>query len=154
MVAVCGLLLAASAALVSVSRPPASVYLEGDRVHVDGVVLIHPTGNGGVRSGRVYEGPATLLILPEPDGEVTASAVTFQRGVKVTGVCRLQPPAAGVIVESCQLDIGPTSVACRDTMLLSTPGTWERRCSDGARLSIAVPTGGALVPMPFALGET
>ncbi len=154
LVAGCGVLLAASAAVLSLFRPPASVYLEGDHVYVDGITLLHPASNGGVVSGLLYEGAATLLIIPGADGEVMASAVTFLHGEKVTGVCRLAPPAGGRIAERCQLQIGPTSVDCRDSMLLQTSGTWQRRCSDGKRLSIAVPTGGALVPMPFPLGET
>lgn len=153
-VAACGVLLAATAALLAISRPADSVYLEGDRVHVDGVTLVHPAGNAGVVAGRVYQGPATLVLIPFRGGAVTASAVTFIHGEKVTGVCRLDPPSSGEIAESCELRMGRTAIDCRDTMPLSTPGTWSRRCSDGKRLSITVPSGTAVVPMPFPLGET
>jgi hypothetical protein len=152
MVAAGGLLLAATAALLSLSRPPESVYLQGDHVYVNGVALHHPAGNGGVVSGRLYEGPATLLIVPAGDGAVSASAVTFLDGEKVTGVCHLAPPSATEVVEACQLHMARTTVVCRDSMLLRAPGTWQRRCSDGIRLSITVPSGAAVIPMPFPMG--
>jgi hypothetical protein len=153
LVAVLGILLAATAALVSIARPTDSVYLRGDRVYVDGVALVHPPGNAGVATGRVYEGPATLVIVTGSDGLVTASAVTFLGTEKVTAVCRLDPPASGELLDRCQLQIGRSAVRCRDTMPLDSPGTWDRRCSDGRHLSIAVPSGAALIPMPFPLGE-
>jgi hypothetical protein len=148
-----GLLLAVAAAVVTVSRPALAVYLEGDSVHVGSVTLSHPRDNGGLAEGRLYTGPAALLMVSRPGGAVIASAVTFLAGQKVTGVCTFGPPVAAEITESCSLRIGGRSVTCEDALRFDTPGSWERTCSDGQRLTVSVPSGAAVIPMPFPLGR-
>lgn len=139
--------------LVTVTRPPLSVYLEGNTVHVAGVLLPHPADNGGLSSGRLYAGPATLLLAPTGDGGMVASAVTYLRGERVTGVCRFGPPSSAALTERCTLHIGHGVVSCDDTLRFATAGTWERRCGDGQSISIQVPAGTVAIPLPFPLGR-
>lgn len=153
ILATAGLLLAVAAAVVTLSRPALAVYLEGNSVHVGTVTLSHPRDNGGLAEGRLYTGPAALLMVSRPGGAVVASAVTFLGGQRVTGVCTFGPPAAAEITESCSLHIGGRSVTCLDALRFAAPGSWERTCSDGQRLTVSVPSGTAVIPMPFPLGR-
>ena len=153
ILAAAGLLLAVAAALVTLTRPALAVYVDGDSVHIGALTLSHPRDNGGLADGRLYTGPATLLVASRPDGALLAAAVTFLGGQEVTGVCTFGPPAATEISESCALHIGGRSVTCEDVLRFDTPGSWQRVCSDGQRLRISVPAGEAAVPMPFPLGR-
>jgi hypothetical protein len=153
LVAAAGLLLVVAAAVVTVTRPPLSVYLEGDIVHVAGFTLSHPAHNGGLTDGRLYTGPATLLMVDRPDGAVIASAVTYLDGERVTGVCNFGPPTAALVAERCILHIGSEAVTCEDVLRFSAQGSWQRRCSDGQVLTVTVPAGGEVIPMPFPLGR-
>jgi len=153
IVAAVGMLLAIAAAVVTVTRPPLSVYLEGDTVHVGGLALTHQAGNGGLTEGSLFTGPATLLMVTRSDGSVVASAVTFLAGRRVTGVCHFGPPGATEIMEHCELHIGGASVTCDDTLRFDAPGSWQRRCSDGQALTVSVPDGTDVIPMPFPLGR-
>ncbi len=148
-----GLLLAVAAAVVTVTRPALAVYLEGDTVHIGSLTLSHPPDNDGLAEGRLYTGPATLLMVSRPGGGVVASAVTFLGGERVTGVCTLGPPAATEITESCALHIGGRSVSCEDVLRFEAPGSWQRACNDGQRLTVSVPAGAVVMPMPFPLGR-
>jgi len=148
-----GLLLAVAAAVVTVTRPAIAVYLEGDSVHIGSLTLSHPRENGGLAEGRLYTGPATLLMVSRPGGAVVASAVTFLGGQRATGVCTFGPPAATELTERCILHVGGESVTCVDALRFDAPGSWERACSDGQRLTVSVPAGAAAIPMPFPLGR-
>jgi len=153
LLAVVGLLLAVAAAVVTVTRPPLSVYLEGETVHVAGLTLSHPANNGGLTQGRLYTGPATLLMIGRPHGAMVASAVTYLKGERVTGVCDFGPPTATAVAERCVLQIGSASVTCADALRFAEQGSWQRRCSDGQVLTVAVPSGAEAIPMPFPLGR-
>jgi hypothetical protein len=153
LVAAAGLLLTVAAAVVTMTRPPLSDYLQGDTVHVGGFTLSHPADNGGLTDGRLYTGPATLLMVDQPDGAVIASAVTYLEGEKVTGVCTFGPPTTTEVTERCLLHIGSAAVTCEDALRFESQGGWQRRCSDGQVLTITVPAGGEVIPMPFPLGR-
>jgi hypothetical protein len=153
LVAALGLLLAVAGVLVVLSRPPLSVYIQGDTVHVAGQVLSHPPDNGGLTTGRLYDGSATLLLVTRPDGAIVASAVTYLDGQKATGICDFGPPTATDVSERCQLRIGGEVVTCDDVLRFDQPGTWRRHCSDGQWLTVAVPPGTVAIPMPFPLGR-
>lgn len=153
LVAASGLLLAVAAAGVTVTRPPVAAYMEGDTVHVGDLTLHHPANNGGVDVGRLYTGPATLLMVTRADGSVVASSVTFLDGQRVTGVCTFGPPSATLISERCLFEIGGASVTCDDTLRFAAPGSWQRRCSDGQQLTVSVPQGADVIPLPFDLGR-
>ncbi len=148
-----GVLMVVSAAMVTITRPPLSAYLDGDTVHVGGVTLTHPAGNGGLASGRLYQGAATLLLVAAPDRRVVASAVTYLDGAKVTGVCDFGPPTHSEVDERCVLAIGEQSVTCDDVLRFAAPGGWKRRCSDGQSLTVSVPQGATAIPLPFPLGR-
>jgi len=152
-VAALGLLLAAAAVLITVTRPPLGVYLQDGSVEVAGMTLLHPADNGGLQSGLLYDGPATLLLVPQPDGSMVAAGVTYLDGSEVTGVCHLGPPTRAEVTERCQLRIGSAAVSCEDVLSFDGQGDWERRCSDGQQLSVSVPPGATVIPMPFPLGR-
>ena len=145
--------MAVAAAVVTVTRPPLSVYLVGDTVHVGGFALEHPSDNGGLNEGRLYTGPATLLLIDRPNGAVLASAVTYLEGERVTGVCTFGPATPTELTERCTLHLGSVAVTCADALRFEAPGTWQRKCSDGQVLTISVPTGAEVIPMPFPLGR-
>ena len=148
-----GILLALAAAVVTLTQPPIRVYLQGDTVHVGDLNLSHPTDNGGLKDGVLYTGPATLLLVPRPDGSIIASSVTFLGGARSTGVCDFGPPTRHEISEHCVLRIGVESVTCNDVLRFDAPGSWQRRCSDGQSLAVSVPAGADVIPMPFPLGR-
>ena len=148
-----GLLMAVAAAVVTVTRPPLSVYLEGNTVDVGGFTLAQPSDNGGLTEGRLYTGPAALLLIDRPDGSVLASAVTYLDGQTVTGVCTFGPSTPTALTEHCMLHIGRAAVTCEDALRFEAPGTWKRRCSDGQALTVSVPAGAEVIPMPFPLGR-
>jgi hypothetical protein len=145
--------MAVAAAVVTATRPPLSVYLQGDTVHVGGVTLDHPSDNGDLTEGRLYTGPATLLLIDRPDGSVIASAVTHLEGESVTGVCALGPSTTTGLTEHCTLHIGSAKVTCEDVLRFEVPGIWQRSCSDGQVLAVSVPAGAEVIPMPFPLGR-
>lgn len=151
--AAAGLLLAVAAAVVTVTRPPLSVYLEGDTVHVAGLTLSHPADNSGLTQGRLYTGPATLLMIDRPDGAVIAAAVTYLGGERVTGVCDFGPPTTTEVAEHCVLQIGSAAVTCEDALRFEGQGSWQRRCSNGQVLTVTVPAGAEVIPLPFPLGR-
>ena len=147
-----GLLLAVAAAVVTVTRPPLSVYLEDDAVHVAGLTLSHPMDNGGLADGHLFTGPATLLMVDRPHGAVVASAVTYLGGQGDRSV-RFRPADHDEVAESCILQIGSVSVTCEDALRFEGQGSWQRGCSDGQRLTVTVPAGAVVIPMPFPLGR-
>jgi hypothetical protein len=151
VIASIGLLLAIAAAVLTVTRPALAVYLEGDTVHVGGLTLSHPSGNGGLTEGRLYTGAATLLLITHANGSVVASSVTYLGGQRATGVCSFGPPTATAVTERCVLHIGATSITCDDALRFAAPGSWRRRCSDGQMLTVAVPSGAEVIPLPFPL---
>ncbi|MGD0833675.1 MAG: hypothetical protein ABSA40_04510 [Candidatus Dormibacteria bacterium] len=153
LAAVAGLILALIAVLVTVTRPPIAVYLSGDAVHVDGFTLTHAPGNGGLTTGRLYTGAATMVLTTGPDGSVIASGVTYDKGVEVRAVCALEAPTSSEVRERCLFHTDGASFACVDVYNLTAPGAWQRRCSDGQVLSIDVPAGAELIPVPFPVGR-
>jgi hypothetical protein len=153
LLAALGILLAVAAAVVTVTRPPLSVYLEGGTVHVAGLTLAHPANNGGLTGGRLYTGPATLLMIERADGAMVASAVTYLNGERVTGLCNYGPPTATSVAERCVIQIGKATVTCEDALRFTGQGGWQRRCSDGQVLTVTVPAGAEVIPMPFPLGR-
>jgi len=92
-------------------------------------------------------------MITQSDGGVVASSVTFLGGEKATGVCTFGPPSATAITEHCVLDIGSASVTCDDALQFDAPGSWQRRCSDGQVLTVSVPAGAEVIPLPFPLGR-
>jgi hypothetical protein len=153
LLTVIGLLLAAAAAAVTLTRPPLSVYAEGGVIHLQGSLLL-PAASPDVPAGdRLYTGAATLLLVPGRGGAIVAAAVTVLDGQHVSGLCDFGPPSAVQVAERCTLRIGRHAVTCDDVLRFAEAGTWQRRCSDGQSLVVSVPKGGTVVPMPFPLGR-
>ncbi len=100
---------------------------------------------------QVFTGAATVAIETTPSGVVRAGAVMTWNGVRTTGRCVLARSATGA-GETCVYEIGPTRLTSKDTYVTGTR-TWSRRYGDGVEIAISVPSGSALIPVPFPLGR-
>jgi hypothetical protein len=142
---------AASGCGVWLSTSPRSFDAGGDAVgvHIDDMTLT-PFAQPDAGT-RVFTGAATLVIVaPSPRTE-RAGAVTTWNGLPTTGRCVLTDGAA-VVSEICEYDLGTARLTSTDSF---TPATrsWHRRYSDGVEITIAVPAGSAVIPIPFPLGR-
>jgi len=142
---------AASGCGVWLSISPRTFDAGGDAVgvHIDDMTLTpvaHP--ESGI---RVFTGAATLVIVvPSPHTE-RAGAVTTWNGIPTTGRCVLTDGAA-VTGETCEYDMGITRLTSVDSFTAATR-TWHRRYSDGVEITVEVPVGSAVIPIPFPLGR-
>ena len=142
---------AASGCGVWLSTSPRSFDAGGDgsRVQIDDMTL---TPIEQPESGpTVFTGAAPLVIVaPSPHSE-RAGAVTTWNGVPTTGRCVLTDGAA-VASEVCEYAIGTARLTSTDIFTTATR-TWHRRYSDGVEITIAVPAGSEVIPIPFPLGR-
>lgn len=142
---------AASGSGVLLSTSPRSFDAGGDAagVHIDDMTLA-PAAQP--KSGTtIFTGAATLVIVaPSPRTE-RAGAVTTWNGVPTTGRCVLTDGVA-VTSEMCEYEMGTARLTSTDSYTAATR-TWHRRYSDGVEITIAVPTGSEVIPIPFPLGR-
>ena len=122
---------------------------DGRGVHVDTITL-EPEAQS-LAGIRVFTGAATLVIAVTLPGIVRAGAVTIWNGAAATGRCVLVNSAASVR-ETCQFHIGTSQFTSTDTFAVGTK-TWHRRYSDGVEITMTVPTGSTVIPIPFPLGR-
>jgi hypothetical protein len=136
---------------VWLSTSPRSFDSGGDAagVHI-GDMTLTPVAQQG--SGTtIFTGAATLVIVaPSPRTE-RAGAVMTWNGVPTTGRCVLTDGAA-VASEMCEYEIGAARLTSTDSFTAATR-TWHRRYSDGVEITIAVPAGSEVIPIPFPLGR-
>jgi hypothetical protein len=118
-------------------------------VQLDDVTLV-PEGPS-VAGIQIFTGPATMAITTSLSGIARAGAVMTWNGNPATGRCVLIRIAADAS-ETCDFQIGSTRVTSADHFAARTR-TWGRRYSDGVEVSITVPGGSALIPIPFPLGR-
>lgn len=142
---------AASGCGVWLSTSPRSFDAGGNAAgaHIDDMTL---TPVAQPESGTMaFTGAATLVITaPSPRTE-RAGAVTTWNGVPMTGRCVLTDGMA-VASEMCEYVIGTSQLTSVDSLSAATR-TWHRRYSDGVEITIAVPAGSAVIPIPFPLGR-
>jgi hypothetical protein len=145
------LALAASGSGVWLSTSPRSFDTGEDAVgvHVDDMTLT-PVAQTAART-KVFTGVATLVIAAASPRMEKAGAVTTWNGVPTTGRCVLIDGAA-VASETCVYDMGTTRLTSTDSFAARTR-TWHRRYSDGVEITITVPAGSAVIPIPFPLGR-
>ena len=134
---------------LSVSPRSFDAGLDAVGVHVDDMVLT-PVAQSAVGT-KVFTGAATLVLAVGSPGIVRAGAVTTWNGVPTTGRCVLIGGAAGAS-ETCQYELGTARLTSTDAYVARTR-TWHRRYSDGDEITITVPAGSALIPIPFPLGR-
>jgi hypothetical protein len=145
------LALAASGSGVWLSTSPRSFDAGEDAVgvHVDDTTLT-PVAQPGAGT-KVFTGAATLVIAAASPGMERAGAVTTWNSVPTTGHCVLVDGAA-VASETCVYDMGTTRLTSTDSFAASTR-TWHRRYSDGVEITITVPAGSSVIPIPLPLGR-
>ncbi|HUZ71021.1 MAG TPA: hypothetical protein VMU65_15035 [Candidatus Saccharimonadales bacterium] len=130
--------------------PSFTIAMDATGVHVDGAVLRAATPQS-VLGMRVFRGPASLAITASRGGASRAGAVMTWGGVVTTGRCVLVVIATGAS-DTCRFTMGSARLSARDTFD-ARAHIWHRVYGDGADVTIAVPAGSPLIPIPFPLGH-
>lgn len=127
-----------------------TVAINAAGVRVDDAFLaaVSPETVHGV---QVFSGPASLAITTPHGGLSRAGAVMTWEGLATTGQCVLMVVAGGAS-DACRFTIGPARLSAADTFD-ARAHVWHRRYADGVDVTIAVPVGSALIPIPFPLGH-
>ena len=145
------LALIAAAGGVWLSTSPRSFDAGNDAsgVHIDDILLT-PVAPSTPRM-HLFTGAASLAIATALDGTMRAGAVMTWNGVFTTARCELHP-GDGSAVETCDYDMGTVRLTSMDSYSAQSR-VWHRRYGDGVEIAIAVPSGTALIPIPFPLGR-
>lgn len=144
-------LLAGSVGVWLATTPVASsVVMTAAGVQVDGVALTLATSRTG-SSLHIYTGPASLAIRTSSGRNSSAGAVMTWGGLATTGRCLLVATGAGAS-DACEFRVGSARLSSTDTFDARTH-LWHRSYSDGVAVTIAVPAGSTLIPIPFPLGH-
>lgn len=117
-------------------------------VHVDGLTLTPAVQS--VAGTQIFTGAAAMVITTA-SGVIRGGAVMTWNGVSATGRCTLRRDAAGVS-ETCMYSMGTTRLTSVDRFDATTR-TWKRRYGDGVEITMTVPTGTQLIPVPFPLAR-
>lgn len=141
---------AAIAGLVLLAlRGPVAVYANGRVLHVGGNVL---TIERSTATTTLYNGDAAYLLTMEQDGSVIGTAAWTGSGPGSSNVCVMRDQPSR-IVETCRFDDADVTITSVDSYVLAAPGAWHRTYADGQQVTIAVPSDGVLVPVPFPIGR-
>ncbi len=126
------------------------VVMDAAGVDVDGVLFtsVVPQAAAGL---HVFGGPASLAISVPHEGTSRAGAVMKWGGLATTGQCVLAVVGAQAS-EACQFQEGSSRFSAADTFDAGGH-VWHRRYADGTDVTIAVPAGSTLIPIPFPLGH-
>lgn len=118
-------------------------------VHVDDLTLSRVRQT--VAGTEIFGGSATLVITT---GAVVSrgGAVMSWNGVPATGRCVLVHAVSAETRETCDFTIGATRLTAVDRFD-PVIRTWSRRYDDGDEITIALPAGASLIPIPFPLGR-
>jgi hypothetical protein len=127
-----------------------SVAMDAAGVHVDDALLAAVSPQS-VRGVRVFNGPASLAITSPSGGTSRAGAVMTWDGLATTGQCVLTVVATRAS-DACHFTIGSARLSAVDTFDAGAR-VWHRRYGDGVDVTIAVPAGSSLIPIPFPLGH-
>lgn len=136
---------------VWLSTSPRSFAVGRDEagVHIDAIVLTQ--ADRPALGGMVFSGAAAVAITGLSAGVVRAGAVMTWNGAQTTARCVLRYRAEGA-AESCVYTIGATRLTSSDVYTAATR-TWQRRYGDQVEVTIRVPGGTTLIPIPFPLGH-
>jgi hypothetical protein len=140
----------ACAVWLSMTSRSFTVEMTASGLRVDEVVLTASTPRfvGGL---RVFTGPASVALTAGESGSMRAAAVMTFNGVKTTGQCESHV-SSRTASEACQFKGGGAGLTSTATFDFRSR-TWDRRYSDGIEVTIMVPTGSELIPIPFPLGH-
>jgi hypothetical protein len=135
---------------LSMSSRSFTVEMTASGLRVDDVVLTVST-SPSVDGMRVFTGQASVALATGDPGSMRAAAVTTVNGAEAIGQCESHVSSA-TASEACQFKRGGielTSTATFDFVSRS----WDRHYSDGVEVTIMVPKGSELIPIPFPLGH-
>jgi hypothetical protein len=135
---------------VSTTPRSFSVALRGGSVSVDGAILTSGP-QMSAKSPRVFTGGGSLAITAVASGTTRAGAVMIWKGLATTGQCVLHVIGRSAS-ETCEFTTGADQVASVDIFDFAA-GVWRRHYQDGIDVTIAVPAGTELIPIPFPLGR-
>ncbi len=99
----------------------------------------------------MFTGAATLVIDTAPSGMITSAAVMTWNGLSATVRCVFLRSGTGG-VESCLYELGSQRLSSIDRFSASSQN-WYRQYSDGVAITISVPRGNIVIPVPFPLGH-
>jgi hypothetical protein len=151
LVLLAGIGCAAAGLALLASAPPPAVYLFGDHLQV-GDTTLRPMGRIGGAQTTLYGGDASYVLDERRGGSATGAASWVASGRLSAGVCHLRTAPARLIDE-CTFDVGAGRLSSVDVLDVSSGAPWLRTYDDGVRVSIAVPSDGAAVPVPFPIGH-
>jgi hypothetical protein len=136
---------------VSTSPRSFSVVVRGGDVSVDGEILT-PAVQEPANGVRVFTGRGSVAIGAASSGTTRSGAVMTWNGLAMTGQCVLHVTGANAS-EACEFTTeGGARVTSVDNFDFDAR-VWHRRYQDGMDVTIAVPAGTELIPIPFPLGR-
>jgi hypothetical protein len=135
---------------LSISSRSFTVEMTASGLRVDDVVLTVSTSRS-VDGMRVFTGQASVALTTGEPGSMRAAAVTTVNGVEATGQCESRVLST-TASEACQFRRGGIELTSTATFDFVSR-TWDRRYSDGIEVTIMVPRGSELIPIPFPLGH-
>jgi hypothetical protein len=135
---------------LSVAPRSFTVEMNATEVRVDDVVLTASVVQS-MHGIRVFTGPASLALAAVKSGTMRGGAVMTWKGVVSTGRCVLHVVAASAS-ESCHFKSGAAEWTSIDTFDFASR-VWHRHYEDGVDITITVPGGGEVIPIPFPLGR-
>jgi hypothetical protein len=100
---------------------------------------------------EIFTGRATLVITAAA-GVSRGGAVMTWNGVPATGRCVLVQGVSAEARETCDFTLGAIRLTAVDRFD-PVMRTWRRRYDDGDEITIALPAGASLIPIPFPLGR-
>lgn len=100
---------------------------------------------------EIFTGRATLVITTAA-GVSRGGAVMTWNGVPATGRCVLVHGVSAATSETCDFTMGARRLTAVDRFDPAIR-TWRRRYDDGDEITIALPAGASLIPLPFPLGR-
>ena len=143
---------AALGAFLTITQPPTPVYLQNGNIYVAGNVLRPVATTSG--DPTTFSGNGAAVLHEHADGSASAGGSMVLHGAIITGSCRMTTVST-IVMDKCTFLLGGTNLTATDTYDLGPTGdhNWHRQYSDGRSTLISVPTDGALVPVPFAVGR-
>ncbi|HKR98626.1 MAG TPA: hypothetical protein VJU79_03835 [Candidatus Dormibacteraeota bacterium] len=125
-----------------------AVFADVTGVHV-GNLTLHQR-DSGVPGERVFAGDAVLAIAMHGTNTFEGSGVALVQGRRSVGSCTMTVHAE-TTVEDCDLRLGATRLRAHD-VYSAARREWLRRYADGTEITMQVPPGSSVIPIPFPIG--
>lgn len=134
-----GLVLAGLGVWISAAPPAVTVRRTAGSYRIGGATLV-------ARGHGTYAGSGGVIVFEEKGGVVRAAASSTLNGQSMVGLCTW---ARGSREESCRFRLGGRRLTAEDAL---TSSGWDRRYGGGSE--VVLDTGGAPIPVPFAIDAT